>query len=175
MEKTITEGAAADASGTAHAGEGRGRRARVGVWAKYAAGSVVATVLSQIAFTVAYGVCDASAAVASVVAFFAGAVPNYVLSKAWAWSDRELSSKRRAMFSYVLVIAVTNLFAILMTSLADDWVRTHIASHGVRTLLVDAAYLGSYGVMFVVKFLLFDGLVFNSRRSRHQVRSTTRA
>lgn len=152
-----------------------GRRQRVRVWAKYAAGSVLATVLGQIGFTVAYGLCDASAAVAGVVAFFAGAVPNYVLNKAWAWSDRDPVSKRRALVSYALVIAVTNLLAIVMTSLADSWVRGHVASHGMRTLLVDVAYLGSYGVMFVVKFLLFDGLVFNSRRSRHQVRSTTRA
>jgi putative flippase GtrA len=151
------------------------RGARLRIWAKYAAGSVVATVLSQIAFTVAYGVCDASAAVASVVAFVVGAVPNYLLNRAWAWNDRDVKSKRTAVFGYLLVIAVTNLLAIGMTSLADAWVHTHVSSHGVRTLLVDVAYLFSYGVMFVVKFLLFDGVVFNRRRSRHQVRTTTRA
>jgi putative flippase GtrA len=151
------------------------RAARLRIWAKFAAGSVVATVLSQIAFTVTFGVFDASAAVASVVAFFAGAVPNYLLSRAWAWGDRDVRSKRAAVFSYVLVIAVTNLLAIGMTTLADALVRSHVSSHGVRTLLVDIAYLFSYGVMSVVKFLLFDGVVFSSRRSRHQVRSTTRA
>jgi putative flippase GtrA len=166
--ETITETppTADDASGR--------RRGRVLLWAKYAAGSVVATVLSQIAFTVTYGLLDSSAAVASVVAFFVGAVPNYLLNKAWAWKDRG-ETRRAEVLSYILVIAVTNLLAIGMTTLADAWVRSHVSSHGVRTLLVDGAYLASYGVMFVVKFLLFDGLVFSARRSRHQVRSTTRA
>lgn len=147
------------------------RPARLRLWARYAAGSVVATILSQIAFTLCYGALDTSAAVASVFAFFAGAIPNYLLNKAWAWNDRSVP-RRRAALTYLAVIGVTNGLAIAITTLTDSWVRAHVASHGARTLLVDLAYLASYGVMFVVKFLLFDGLVF---RSRHQVRSATRA
>lgn len=138
---------------------------RVRIWVKYAAGSAVATVLSQIAFTACYGALDTSAAVASIVAFFAGAIPNYLLNRAWAWNDRSVP-RRRAVFTYLVVIGITNGLAIGITTLADAWVRTHVASHDVRTLLVDLAYLASYGVMFVLKFLLFDGLVFKSRSSR---------
>lgn len=153
-----------------------GERIRRGpAWIRFAAGSVVATVLSQIAFTVGFGMLDASAAVASVVAFFAGAVPNYVLSRAWAWGDRGVAARRAAVLPYLAVILATNLMAIGATTLADTWVRAHVASHGARTLLVDLAYLAAYGAMFVVKFLVFDGLVFADRRSRHQVRTTTRA
>lgn len=146
-------------------------RARGGIrlWAKYAAGSVVATILSQIAFTLCYGALDTSAAVASIVAFFVGAIPNYLLNKAWAWNDRSVS-RRRAAFTYLLVIGVTNGLAIAITTLADAWVRTHVPSHDARTLLVDLAYLASYGVMFVVKFLLFDGLVFRPRSGRASAR-----
>lgn len=143
--------------------------ARVRVWAKYAAGSVVATVLSQIAFTVCYGTLNSSAAVASVVAFVAGAIPNYLLNKAWVWNDRS-ANRRRAVVSYLLIIGVTNVLAIGITTLADAWVRTHVASHDVRTLLVDLAYLASSGVMFVIKFLLFDGLVFKSGSGRAPAR-----
>lgn len=147
------------------------RRARV--WVRFAAGSVVATVLSQVAFTVSFGVFNAPAAAASVAAFFAGAIPNYLLSRAWAWGDRSDGTGRgRAIVSYLLVIAVTNLLAIGATSLADSWVRAHVASHGTRTLLVDLAYLASYGVMFVLKFLVFDGLVFRPRSGRAPARPT---
>ncbi|MCQ4079553.1 GtrA family protein [Streptomyces sp. RB6PN25] len=140
---------------------GRGR-----VWLRFAAGSVVATVLSQIAFTVTFGLLNAPAAVASVVAFFAGAVPNYLLSTAWAWGDRGSAGKRTAIVPYLVVILVTNLLAIGATTLADAWVRGHVASHTTRTLLVDLAYLAAYGAMFALKFLLFDGLVF--KESSHQ-------
>lgn len=158
---TITdETVAAETGADGDAQERRGR-----TWMRFAAGSIVATVLSQIAFTVTFGVLDTPAAVASVVAFFAGAIPNYLLSRAWAWGDRG-ASRRRVILPYLVVIAVTNLLAIGATSLADSWVRGHVASHGTRTLLVDLAYLASYGVMFVLKFLLFDGLVFRPRSSR---------
>jgi putative flippase GtrA len=138
---------------------------------RFAAGSVVATVMSQIAFTVSFGVMNAPAWGASVVAFFAGAIPNYLLSRAWAWGDRS-TARRHALLPYLAVIAVTNLLAIGATSLADTWVRAHVASQGTRTLLVDLAYLASYGVMFVLKFLLFDGLVFKPRSARVPARPT---
>ena len=137
------------------------RFGRLRLWAKYAAGSVVATVLGQIAFTVCYGVLNTSAAVASIAAFLLGVIPNYLLNKAWAWNDHS-APRRRALITYAAIIGVTNAIAIGVTTLANTVVRSHVASHDVRTLLVDLAYLASYGVMFVVKFLLFDSLVFQS-------------
>ena len=159
MASIIEDGSVARPREQEHAAPAVGK---VRLWARYAAGSVVATILSQIAFTVCYGALDTSAAVASIVAFFAGAIPNYLLNKAWAWNDRSVP-RRRAVVAYVIVIGVTNGLAIGITTLADAWVRAHIASHGARTVLVDLAYLASYGVMFVLKFLLFDGLVFRTR------------
>ena len=138
---------------------------RIKLWAKYAAGSVVATILSQIAFTLCYGTFDTSAAMASVVAFVAGAIPNYVLNQAWAWNDSSVP-RRRAIVTYLVVIGITNGLAIGITTLANGWVRGHVTSHGTQTLLVDLAYLATTGVMFVVKFLLFDGLVFKTRPGR---------
>jgi hypothetical protein len=65
-----------------------------------------------------------------------------------------------------VVIGITNGLAIGITTLANGWVRAHVASHGTQTLLVDLAYLATTGVMFVAKFLLFDGLVFKTRPGR---------
>lgn len=135
------------------------------VWVRYAAGSIIATVLSQIALTVAYGLLGATAIVASIVAFFAGTIPNYYLNKAWAWSGHKLS-QRRMVVSYVLVIAVTNVAAIAMTIAADSYVRAHVRSDGPRTVLLDLAYVTSNGLMFVVKCVLFDGFLIKQRPGR---------
>ena len=132
------------------------------LWMRYAAGSIIATVLSQIALTVSYGLLGATAAVASIVAFFAGTIPNYYLNKAWVWSGHKLS-QRRLVVSYLLVIGVTNVAAIAMTVAADSVVRAHVRSEGLRTVLLDAAYLASNLLMFVVKCLLFDGVLFKPR------------
>jgi putative flippase GtrA len=132
-------------------------------WIRYAAGSLIATVLSQIALTVAYGLLGASAVVASIAAFFAGTIPNYYLNKAWAWSGHKLS-QRRLIVSYLAVIGVTNVAAIVMTVTADSMVRAHVQSDGLRTGLLDLSYLASNLLMFVVKVLLFDGVLFKPRQ-----------
>jgi putative flippase GtrA len=134
------------------------------VWTRYAAGSIVATVLSQIALLIAYGLLGTSAALASLLAFVAGTIPNYLLNKAWVWHGRRLP--RRLVAAYVLVVAVTNVVAIALTLAADACVRAHVQSDGPRTALLDAAYLSSYGLMFVVKCLLFDGPLFKPALGR---------
>jgi putative flippase GtrA len=140
---------------------------------RYAAGSLVATGVSQLAFMASYGLAHNGPAVASVVGFAAGVLPNYLLNRV-AWKRRgRITTAEVAM--YVAIIVGTALLAVGTTTLADGWVKSAVSGTGARTVLLDLVYLATYGVMFVVKFLLFDGLVFAGRRSRHQVRSTTRA
>lgn len=136
----------------------------VPVWMRYAAASLISTVISQIALIIAYGPMKASAAVASIVAFVVGTVPNYLLSKAWAWSHQKVSH-RRLVGSYIVVMIVTNVLAIAMTLALDTCVRAHVRSGAPRTGLLSLAYVTSYGLMFVVKYLLFDGLLFKERRT----------
>lgn len=137
---------------------------RIGTMLRYTAGSGVATIISQIGFILTFRVFSAGPTTATTVAFLAGAVPNYILNKRWAWQDTSRSS-RAELLRYVAVIVVTTGAAILTTRVADHWVASRVASPDLRTLLVDLVYLATYGVMFVLKYVLFDGMVFN-RRSR---------
>lgn len=150
----------------------RGSRG-VPVWMRYAAGSLISTVISQIALIITYGLLNAAAAVASVVAFVVGTVPNYLLNKAWAWQGQQVS-RRRLVGSYIVVMAVTNVLAIAMTLVLDSCVRAHVRSGGARTLLLSLAYITSYGLMFILKCLLFDGLLLR-RRSAGRPLAATRA
>jgi putative flippase GtrA len=141
----------------------------VPVWMRYAAGSLVSTVISQIALVTAYGLLNATAAVASIVAFVVGTVPNYLLNKAWVWSHQKVSH-RRLVGSYIVVMVATNAVAIAMTLALDACVRAHVRAATPRTLLLSLAYVTSYGLMFVIKYLLFDGLLFKKRpTARHAV------
>jgi len=141
----------------------------VPAWMRYAAGSLISTVISQIALVTAYGLLNATAAVASIVAFVVGTVPNYLLNKAWVWSHQKVSH-RRLVGSYIVVMVVTNAVAIAMTLALDACVRAHVRAATPRTLLLSLAYVTSYGLMFVIKYLLFDGLLFKERRTaRHAV------
>jgi putative flippase GtrA len=128
------------------------RRSRLLLWARYSASSVVATVVSQIAFALCYWLGSA-AVVATLVAWLAGAVPNYLLSRRWAWG------RKGQLLPYAMIVIGSAVTAALVTTATDHLVQG-IDSHAWKTLLVTGSYFGTYGVLFILKFVLFDRLVF---------------
>lgn len=140
----------------------RGQRARL--WGRYTAASVIAGVISELVFLVAYWF-EAAPFAASLVAFVAGAVPNYLMNRRWAWRRTGTPHPVRETLPYAVIIISTALIAVLVTTLADKWVVAHVGSHELQVVLVGAAFLGTYGVMFVLKFVLFDRLIFAGGRA----------
>ena len=114
--------------------------------------SVVATVASQLAFALCYWF-GAAAVVATMVAFLAGAVPNYILNRRWSWRSRG------QMLPYAIIVVGSAIIAALVTTLTSHLVQG-IDSHAWKTVLVTGSYFGTYGVLFILKFVLFDRLVF---------------
>ncbi len=128
------------------------RRSRLLLWARYSASSVVAVVVSQVAFALCYWL-GTSAVVATLVAWLAGAVPNYVLSRRWAWG------RQGQLLPYAMIVIGSAVTAALVTTATDHLVQG-IDSHAWKTVLVTGSYFGTYGVLFILKFVLFDRLVF---------------
>lgn len=125
---------------------------------RYLAGSVVATGCSQAAFLLLYGAFGAGTTVSSVLAWLAGAVPNYWLNRRWTWQRQGRASLRRELLPYVLIVAVTLLLAIGITGAVDHLVSGWDVSRVARTLLVGAAYFMTYALSFLLRFFLFDRL-----------------
>jgi putative flippase GtrA len=146
--------------------------ARWRLWGRYTVGSVLAGVLSQTVFVACYAL-GAPPVVATVTAFVAGAVPNYLLNRRWAWRQPGPAHLGREVLPYAAIVVATALTAAAVTTAADRLVRTAVVDRGWQVVLVGAAFLGTYGVLFVLKFVLFDRWVFVGR-SRHQVPTSTR-
>jgi putative flippase GtrA len=145
--------------------EKRGRPAsRVRRVARYAAGSIVATVCSQTTFVVLYGLLAASTTVSSTLAWLAGAIPNYGLNRTWAWGRRGRPSLTRELLPYVAIILGTLGLAILATGLAAAALGRTSISHTRQTALVWGVYFLVFVVMFVVRYFLFDRLFGGPRR-----------
>jgi putative flippase GtrA len=139
--------------------------AKLLLWAKYSASSVIAGVISELAFVICYWLGTAPVA-ASVVAFVAGALPNYLLNRRWAWGRKGRADRRRELLPYAIIVIVTAAAAALTTTAADHWIRARIESHTGQTILVSAVFLGTYGVLFILKFVLFDRFVFAKPAAR---------
>jgi putative flippase GtrA len=124
----------------------------------YSAGSVVAAASSEATLLVCYGLLGLSPAVSSVLAWFAGAVPNYWLNRTWTWGRRGRPSLRRELLPYVAIILVTLLLAALATRAVDQWLRDSASSSTTRLVFVGGTFLGVYVVMFVLRYVLLDRL-----------------
>lgn len=150
---------------------------------RFATGSAVAFGCSELAFLLLYGALGVSAAVSGGAAFLAGAVPNFLLQRYWTWKRSGRIALRGELLPYVAVIAVNGLLATAVTAGVDRMLAPALAHHGARTALLALIFAGAYVLLYVLKFVLLDRLVFGAaatrerreERSRHQVPTITRA
>jgi putative flippase GtrA len=118
----------------------------------------------------------------SIAAFLAGAVPNWILNRRWAWRLHGRVAFGREIVGYIAVSVLALVLSSVATGLTNHLVRTIPAHHGIRVTLVTASYVLVQAVLFVAKFLAYEHWVFYGRsrlraalRSRHQVWSAARA
>jgi len=146
----------------------------------YALGSIVAFMASNAAFAIFY-VLNAGTTVDSVAGFIAGAIPNWILNRRWAWQQQGRPPARQIV-GYIGV----SIVVLVTTSAATGWTNSHVQSipshHGLRLLIVTASYVAVTVVLFIAKFGIYEYWVFSERsrvraafRSLRQVPRTARA
>jgi putative flippase GtrA len=161
------------------------RRARESAFAhkiaRYAIGSVIALATSVIVFAVLY-VLGVGTTACSIAAFVAGAIPNWILNRRWAWRIRGQVAFLREIVGYLAI----SLLALVGAAAATGWTQSQVqnipAHHGIRVILVTASYVAVQAILFGAKFVVYEHWVFSGRsrlraavRSRHQVWTAARA
>lgn len=149
---------------------------------RYAIGSVLALVTSIVVFALLY-VAGVGTTADSICAFVAGAVPNWVLNRRWAWEMTSRVDVVREVVGYTIVSVVALVASSAGTGWTQSWVKAHVAAHhGYRVVLVTGAYVLVQALLFVAKFVVYDRWVFTGRsrfraalRSRRQVWIAARA
>jgi putative flippase GtrA len=148
---------------------------------RYTLGSVVAAATSAIVFAILY-VMGLGTTACSVIAFIAGAIPNWMLNRRWAWRVQGRIAFGREIVAYVIVSALTLFITAETTAWAQRQVQSIPAHHGIRVLLVTASYLAVFAVLFAARFAVYEVWIFSGRsriraafRSRVQVRNAARA
>jgi putative flippase GtrA len=150
---------------------------------KYAIGSVIALATSIVVFALMYVILNGHTTLDSIVAFIAGAIPNWVLNRRWAWKIKGEVAFLREIVAYIAISGVVLVASSLGTGAMQSWVKGHVTPHhGVRVILVTGAYVFVQAVLFVVKFVIYEKWVFSGQsrlraavRSRHQVWTAARA
>jgi putative flippase GtrA len=140
--------------------EGVNRRPLLRRIAGYSAGSAIATITSEVAFLVTLGWLHGGTTWASAAGFVGGAIPNYILNRRWAWSERRGRDRTTEAILYVAVALCSFGASAVSTHWAEEGARSLTGDHGWTVVLTGLAFLGVSGIFFVVKFVLYERLVF---------------
>jgi putative flippase GtrA len=119
---------------------------------KYSMVSVVGVTITQVLLLLLHGMLEIDATIANVVAVSLTAIPVFLLNKRWVWlADGRISFRREVLPFWVFTLAGLLLSTILV-ALAAAWSDS--------TLLVMAANIAGFGILWVAKFLFLDQVMF---------------
>ncbi|HEY9555941.1 MAG TPA: GtrA family protein [Acidimicrobiales bacterium] len=119
---------------------------------KYSMVSVVGVTLTQLMLVLLVGILDLNPTWSNVAAVSITAIPVFFLNKRWVWlHDGKVSFRREIVPFWVFTLAgllLSTVLVALANRVSDS------------TLLVMAANLGGFGVLWVSKFLFLDQIMF---------------
>jgi putative flippase GtrA len=129
---------------------------------RYACVSGVSVAVGQGTLIFAFGVLGWSARISNIVSFIAGGIPSYYLNRRWTWAKRG----RSRMLKEVLPFWVLAFAGLLLSTWAVGVVEhrtTSLDSKPLQTALVAGTSLAAFGVVWVVKFFVFERWMFGTR------------
>lgn len=129
---------------------------------KFGAVSAIAVAISQSTLFVTFGLLHWEARPANLTAFVLSTIPSFELNRRWTWRQAGRMHFRRELLPF-WVLAIIGLLASDLAIRFAASATEELTSRAVRTLVLMGASLGTYGVLWVVKFALLDRLVWHAR------------
>lgn len=127
---------------------------------KYMAVSVVTVAVSQIALFTLYAGMHWTAKSANVAACVVGGIPSYYLNRSWTWGKKGKSH----LLKEVLPFWVLAFLGLAFSTWAADFAESHAVDLTDRrlgqALVINAAVIAAFGVLWVVKFVIFNRVLF---------------
>ena len=136
-----------------------GGRSLTALFWRYTVSSGVALAVSELTLVICYGTGFVGAGVAAVIAFFAGAIPNYALNRSWVWRRSGPVPVLREFVPYVLISLTALLLGVLGASVAASIAP---GGHRARVVFVAAGFLAVNGMLFVAKFIAYHAFLFRA-------------
>lgn len=122
---------------------------------RYAGVSLVTLVVTQAVLLAGYGPLDIPGARANVLAVSVGAVPSYLLNRAWVWERSGPHHLWREIVPFWTYAVLGLVVSTLVVAWADSRWGTGLAA--------SAANFGTYFVLWIAKFVFLDKLIFGDR------------
>ena len=127
---------------------------------KYSMVSVIAIACSQAILISTHAFLGWEAGVSNVVAVVVSSVPSYLLNRAWVWGRKGNHSWTREVLPFwffaLCGLTLSSLFVWAATKWSD------------ATLVVSAANLSAFGLLWVGRYILLDQLLFAALDHVHE-------
>lgn len=120
---------------------------------RYSAASAAGLVSSQVALLFGLLVLDLDAVPANLIAVTVGAVPNYLINRAWTFDKRGRHSFTREVIPFWSMA----LAGLVLSTFSVAWADQRFDGN---VLAVSIANIGAFAVLWVAKFFILDRVLF---------------
>jgi putative flippase GtrA len=127
---------------------------------RYSMVSVVAIVISEIVLLFCAGIIGWSAVVSNTVATAVATLPSYELNRKWAWGKSGRGHLMKEVIPFWVLSFIGWGFSTICVDLVEKAAKNAGYSHLVRTGLVGLTAIAAFGVLWVVKFIIFNKVLF---------------
>ena len=124
---------------------------------RYTATSGICVVITQVLIIVFLHVFHFEEVPANLAATMCTSIPAFALNKYWVWGKRGRAHMRREVLPFWAFTVAGWLFSTGMVSLVDDVGDDKSLA---RTLAVMAANIAGFGVLWILKYLFLDKIMF---------------
>ncbi len=134
---------------------------------RYSLVSVVALGISQVVLFLTFAVGHLwSAATCNVVAAVVATPPSYYLNRRWAWGKTGRSHLMKEVVPFWVLAFLGLGFSTWAVDVAEHYGREISTAH--IGIIVNAASAAAYGVVWLIKFMIFNRLMFGVTHSSQQ-------
>lgn len=127
---------------------------------RYAAVSVISTVLSLSLLFLFFDVAKVSSVDANIAATVIATIPSYFLTRNWTWGKSGRSHLVREVIPFWVIALVSLVLSTYAVGFGDREAKRISHAHVVETVFVLGANFLTYGVIWVVKYIIFNRVLF---------------
>ena len=127
---------------------------------KYTFVSVISVIVSQVVLGVLLFGFHWSGRNGQIAACSVATVPSYYLNRTWAWGKSGRSHLWKEVVPFWVLAFIGLAFSTWCADFAESWAQDRVTSHTIQTLIVLGAALGSFGVLWLGKFVFFNKVLF---------------
>lgn len=127
---------------------------------RYLMVSVVSVVVSQVVLFVLQLGLHWTAKSANILACVIGGVPSYYLNRTWAWGKRGRSHFLKELVPFWSLAFLGLVLSTWSADYAETHARNFTSGRVGQAMIVNATVIATFGVLWVVKFILFNKVLF---------------